>query len=159
MKSNSREYTTWINMKQRCNNPNNIDYKHYGGRGITICERWLESFDNFYADMGPKPEGMSIDRIDNNKGYEPGNCKWSNQIEQIRNRRNRGTSTGIEHIFIQKSLRKPYIVKEIINGKAVWYGNYLTLEEAKEALAAKLNLAKLAHTINTNLESQETDNG
>jgi hypothetical protein len=81
-------YKTWRSMKHRCFNSNNKYYKHYGGRGITVCERWLESFINFYNDMGPKPTPLhSIDRIDVNGNYDPSNCKWSTSSEQQKNKR------------------------------------------------------------------------
>jgi hypothetical protein len=73
-------------MMQRCTNPNNTQYKDYGERGITVCDRW-KVFKNFLADMGVRPEGMTLDRKDNNKGYTPKNCKWSTRSEQQRNRR------------------------------------------------------------------------
>lgn len=79
-------YSVWSGMLHRCTNTKSTNFKHYGGRGITVCDRWLE-FENFYADMGDKPEGMSIDRKDNNKGYSPDNCKWSTHTEQCKNRR------------------------------------------------------------------------
>jgi hypothetical protein len=81
----SREYSTWENMIQRCTNKNNIKYHLYGERGITICESWLKSFKHFYDDMGPRPDNTTLDRIDGDKGYYKANCKWSNPREQMVN--------------------------------------------------------------------------
>ena len=82
------EYTSWQGMKNRCFNPNYHRYSDWGGRGITVCDRWL-NFENFLADMGTKPSPKhSLDRIDNNADYSPKNCKWSTKAEQDNNKRN-----------------------------------------------------------------------
>lgn len=86
-KSGSSEYRVWAGMKARCINPNTISYKNYGGKGISVCQRWLDSFTNFFDDMGPRPSAKhQIDRIDGTGNYEPGNCRWVTPKEQQRNR-------------------------------------------------------------------------
>jgi hypothetical protein len=85
--SKSVEYQTWCGMKARCQ-PEYIKYKDYGGRGISVCARWEDSFENFLADMGPRPSGKySIDRINNDGNYEPGNCRWATDAQQRANKR------------------------------------------------------------------------
>lgn len=91
---NSAVYKTWSHIKDRCTNPRNASWEYYGGRGITLYPAW-HTFENFYADVGDRPEGyQSIDRIDNNKGYEPGNWRWSTAMEQSRNKR---TNVRVSH--------------------------------------------------------------
>ena len=93
-KSPTPEYQAWRAMKRRCYSPHGKDYPHYGGRGVTVCERWLHSFENFLADMGERPTtDHSIDRVDVNGNYEPGNCRWATDIEQARNHRNNALVT------------------------------------------------------------------
>lgn len=88
--SKSSECGIWYSMKQRCFNPKSKRYADYGGRGITMADAWRESFDTFYADMGPRPSSKhSIDRINNDGNYEPGNCRWATATEQARNQRKR----------------------------------------------------------------------
>lgn len=99
--SKTGEYSVWLNMKNRCNDPNNKSYKDYGGRGINVCDEWMKSFSQFYKDMGKRPSPKhEIDREDNNKGYEPNNCRWVTRTINARNK----TSTKMNTSKV-KSLR------------------------------------------------------
>lgn len=79
-------YSTWCNMLDRCRNPKNHQFNDYGGRGISVCNRWM-TFENFYADMGDRPPGLLLERINNDLGYKPSNCKWATWNDQAKNKR------------------------------------------------------------------------
>jgi len=85
--AHTRTWGAWKDMKARCSNPNLRNYPDYGGRGIRVCQRWIDSFENFLADMGQRPDGLSLERINNEGNYEPGNCKWATAKEQANNTR------------------------------------------------------------------------
>lgn len=85
-RAHPREYRSWKDMRARCNNPNDSDFADYGGRGIRVCDRWGD-FAAFFADMGARPEGHTLDRIDVDGGYEPGNCRWADAGQQANNKR------------------------------------------------------------------------
>lgn len=87
--SGTMEHKSWKAAKQRCLNPKDASYNEYGGRGITMCQEWADSFEAFYAHIGLRPKGCSLDRIDNEKGYEPGNVRWATKVIQNNNRRKR----------------------------------------------------------------------
>ena len=97
------EYNTWANMKARCNNPNHHAYNNYGGRGIIVCERWLESFENFLEDMGDCPLGYSLERVNNSLGYNKENCVWATSKTQARNKR---SNRIVKYNNIEKPLKQ-----------------------------------------------------
>ena len=105
--AHTSEHRSWAHMKERCRNAECNDYANYGGRGIRVCERW-ESFENFLADMGPRPSAKhSIDRINNDGNYEPGNCRWATRCQQNSNQRMRRTnSSGVQGVHWYRPLGK-----------------------------------------------------
>lgn len=125
--THSGEYSSWQNMLARCYNVKNPYYSHYGGRGITVCESWRNSFNDFISDMGLKPTNLhSIDRIDNNLGYCKNNCRWATRVVQIANRR-RDDIKG----YYFNNLKKRWIVDLRIN-KNRTLRHFKSEKEAKE---------------------------
>lgn len=113
----TREYKAWAGMVQRCTNPKNAKWPRYGGRGITVCERWL-SFENFRADMGARPEGMTIDRKNNGGNYEPGNCRWATQKQQGNNRgNNRHVVVGGRTMTVSEAARSAGLNLSTLRGR------------------------------------------
>lgn len=113
--SGTNTYSIWQGIKDRCLNPDSAAYVNYGGRGITICDRWLDYL-NFLEDMGDRPKDMSIDRINNEKGYSPDNCKWSTRLEQNNNRRTNRIVVvdGVEHSTVANAVRATGLTKAYI---------------------------------------------
>lgn len=129
--TNSDEYKIWKGMKQRCNNPNNVAYNNYGGRGIKVCKGWNESFSVFLKDMGLRPSKRhSIDRINVNGDYKPSNCRWTTRREQCRNQRaaNKNIS-GTRGVSLCKQTGKwaAYIT---LGGRKKHLGRYADLKAA-----------------------------
>ena len=130
-------YGAWHAMRQRCSNPKNEQYRNYGGRGIKVCSRWA-TFWNFLEDVGNRPEGYSLDRIDNDGNYEPGNVRWATPLQQSNNRRlpmltlkNKSGEPGVH--FCNRQRR--WIVKH----KGSYVGSFVELVDAIAARREKVH--------------------
>lgn len=136
---NTPEYKSWNMMKNRCNNSNLPEYRYYGGRGIKICEEWDRSFTAFLNDMGKRPRGTSLDRIDPNGNYEPSNCRWADRYTQATNKRQMITNTsGQTGVYYRKDTNK-WQARIESKGKRYSLGCYETLEQASKVyIEAKL---------------------
>jgi hypothetical protein len=114
----TREYHSWAHAKGRCHNPRNFQYRNYGARGIKMCKAWQEFFETFYADMGPCPLGHTIDRINNDGHYEPGNCRWApREIQANNTRSNRCLSMGGETMTIADWARRTGLSSRLIQDR------------------------------------------
>lgn len=134
-------FGTWRAMISRCYNDTTISYKNYGARGIKVCDRWRRSFKNFLEDMGDKPsQKHTLDRIDNDGDYEPGNCKWSSRIHQAMNKRvsvvNKSGKTGVYYI----TSRRVWEAKLEMNGTVVFRKRY---KHKEDAIKARINAETL----------------
>jgi hypothetical protein len=129
--SKTPTYIAWVEARKRCHSPQNKRFPSYGGRGIFVCDRWRNSFEAFFSDMGECPEGLTLERKDNDRGYEPGNCVWADRCQQSRNRRSNKLNMALAQEIRERhvagestlALSKAYgvcwsSVKNVISGSA-----------------------------------------
>lgn len=142
-------YKVWDSMKQRCFNQKQKYYPSYGGRGITVCDRWIK-FENFMDDMLPTyKNGLSLDRINNNGNYEPSNCRWTTQEVQTRNTKiiQKNNTSGYRGVCFDK-IKKKWISNIIVSHKKIYLGSYIFAIDAAKAFDRYVIENNLEHTIN-----------
>ena len=132
-KESRRSYYRWFNIIRRCDNTADTSYDNYGGRGITVCDRWY-NYENYIEDVGDRPTPKhTIDRIDNDGNYEPSNVKWSTRLEQVSNRRMfKSNKSGHAGIYWYSPLNK-WLVRPTVGGKLTYLGYFKTLSGAVKA--------------------------
>jgi hypothetical protein len=147
--SNHVLYKTWYGMIQRCTNPNHKSYKHYGLKGITVCDEWL-STENFINDMSPSHiVGLTLDRINNNGNYCKDNCRWTTQAVQTRNTRliNSRNKSGYRGVSWSKNAKR-WASAIVVSRKQIWLGNFIDKLEAAKAYDNYIITNNLEHTKN-----------
>lgn len=134
-------YQSWLQIRSRCRNPKNSRYAYYGGRGIDICDRWFGDFQAFVADMGPRPTpSHSVDRIDNNKGYQPSNCRWADKTTQARNtRKNRIIRVRGQDYVLAELIEKTGLAEWIIRDRLArgWHPDNVDAAKVSPSEAAR----------------------
>jgi len=124
-------YLSWQDMKKRCYNENHKDYLRYGGRGISVCSRWLNSFENFLEDMGERPKWLTLDRINSDENYSKSNCRWATRLDQARNKTSIRAASGARGVFETKMGK--FMAHIGVDYKLIHLGTYSDIESAAEA--------------------------
>ena len=154
--SHNQFYQTWYDMKYRCYNTMSKDYKHYGARGITVCEEWLD-VTNFVAwceETYPNIKGYSLDRINNDKGYSPENCRWADKTtQQLNQRMQKSNTSGFVGVSWHKGSSK-WVAQIMVNKIIIHLGSFKTLEEAVQARDSYIIENSLPHKLSTDYKKE-----